>query len=145
MPHFLGVRDEAHCHREREEGDHGRGGRRKGAHQVQDQNRAHVRGRARLMVGDGRRHEHKHEDGGHGLQGRHEQAAQQAHRLCGARCDQSKDDAQNECDDDLLDETTPEDKGHGSVHQASRFLRHKKLPVEKSMFSHCDGIPSKRL
>ena len=119
--HFLGVRNQVHRHRKQEEGDHGRGGSSEGTYKIEHQNRTHVCRRARLMVGNGSRNKNEDEHRGHGLQGRHKKAPQNAHGLSCARSNEGQKDAKHQSNHDLLNQTATQDQRHGSMHQTSRF------------------------
>ena len=82
-------------------GEHGHHRGTQRADQVKHQDGPDVRGLSTLVAGDGRRHQHKHQHGRHGLQRGNEQVAQHGDRARCSRRQQRQRDAADQADDNL--------------------------------------------
>ena len=82
-------------------GEHGHHRCTQRADQVKHQDGPDVRGLSTLVAGDGRRHQHKHQHGRHGLQRGNEQVAQHGDRARCSRRQQRQRDAADQADDNL--------------------------------------------
>ena len=86
-------------HREQEAGDHRHTAVDEGAQQVEHNDPGHVGLLPLLVAGQGGHHQKQHQDGGHRLQGPHEQVAQQGHG-CGLGRRQPQNDAEDQAAQD---------------------------------------------
>ena len=114
------LQGELHREQETAAGCHQR--RSKGADRIQDQDRAHMGLHALLVVGNGRHHQHEHQQRCHRLERPHEQGTKQDGGACRLRPQHSQRNADHQSHENLHHQRTMPDEMPDRIHHQKPLM-----------------------